>query len=505
MSKSISESLLNTMREWVELHLGHRISQSRLEDFEKRVLLASAEAGFEEPSEFIASLIRGGENNEAVSYMALYLTIGETYFFRDAMSYSVLKASILPEVLKRKKPGERLSIWSAGCSSGEEPYSIAMTAMTVLSDFRGEVGPIEARILATDVNKQSLKVARSGIYRRWSFRDIPAFIKEKYFTIREDETYALKEEVKSRVDFAMLNLAEDGYPSIINGTDNLDIIFCRNVLIYFSPEQVTNTLLKFHKCLRPGGWLFLAPSEIPHPAPKFFHVQNLNGAIVMQKVEEIDIKEKAPIKIVHSNYSYFGSTREDMSLSIDNLIEAPSSMPESTEPPIEMDFEDLQSKLSEFYDQGKYSTIIEALPQISTSMEHSDSSETLGLIARSFANLGNLEAAIDWCDRLIAQDTINARWYYLKATIHHEMGDDEAALRSLTQSIFLDESYVIAYFVLGNLHRQRGEKEKSSKCFSKVARLLQEKTGADIVQDSDGLTVGQLKSIVSSLGGDNQI
>jgi len=184
MSKSISESLLNTMREWVELHLGHRISQSRLEDFEKRVLLAAAEAGFENPSDFIASLIRGGENNEAIGYMALYLTIGETYFFRDAMSYSVLKANILPEVLNRKKPGERLSIWSAGCSSGEEPYSIAMTAMTVLSDYRGENGPVEARILATDINKQSLKVARSGIYRRWSFRDIPAFIKEKYFTIR---------------------------------------------------------------------------------------------------------------------------------------------------------------------------------------------------------------------------------------------------------------------------------------------------------------------------------
>ncbi|MCA9818961.1 MAG: protein-glutamate O-methyltransferase CheR, partial [Cyanobacteria bacterium HKST-UBA01] len=336
MSKSISESLLNTMREWVELHLGHRISQSRLEDFEKRVLLAAAEAGFENPSDFIASLIRGGENNEAIGYMALYLTIGETYFFRDAMSYSVLKANILPEVLNRKKPGERLSIWSAGCSSGEEPYSIAMTAMTVLSDYRGENGPVEARILATDINKQSLKVARSGIYRRWSFRDIPAFIKEKYFTIREDETYALKDEVKSKVDFAMLNLAEDGYPSLLNGTDNLDIIFCRNVLIYFSPEQVTNTLLKFHKCLRPGGWLFLAPSEIPHPAPKFFHVQNLNGAIVMQKVEEADLKEKAPIKIVHSNYSYFGSSREEMRLSIDNLIEAPPSMPQSIETELEL-------------------------------------------------------------------------------------------------------------------------------------------------------------------------
>jgi len=317
----------------------------------------------------------------------------------------------------------------------------------------------------------------------------------------------LKDEVKSKVDFAMLNLAEDGYPSLLNGTDNLDIIFCRNVLIYFSPEQVTNTLLKFHKCLRPGGWLFLAPSEIPHPAPKFFHVQNLNGAIVMQKVEEADLKEKAPIKIVHSNYSYFGSSREEMRLSIDNLIEAPPSMPQSIETELELelelDFENLPAKLTEYYDQGRYSTIIDALPQISTSMEDSDSSETLGLIARSFANLGNLEAAIDWCDRLIAQDTINARWYYLKATIHHEMGDDDAALRSLTQSIFLDESYVIAYFVLGNLHRQRGEKDKSGKCFSQVARLLQERTGTDIVQDSDGLTVGQLKSIVTSLGGES--
>lgn len=512
MKKSISQNLINTLKEWVELHLGHKIAESRLDDFEKRIHLAAAEAGFNDVNEFISNLIRSRENEDSVGYIALYLTIGETYFFRDPLSYSVLKTSVLPELLAGKRKGEKLSIWSAGCSSGEEPYSLAMTVLSEMK-YRKDLHP---NIIATDINKQSLAVAKKGIYRRWSFRDIPNFIKDKYFTATEDETFVLKREVRSMVNFFQLNLAEDKYPSILNGTENLDVIFCRNVLIYFSPEQVTSVLAKFHSCLRPGGWLFLAPSEIPHPAPRFFSIENINGAIIMKRREDQSPGDSALISIVRSNHSYFGTTRNDLGLSIDNLIERPKEMDlnftginhgttsNSIEQEIakDLDPDKIDQQVAELYELGEYKTIIDSAPQI-VGVSDPGSVETLGLIARSYANLGNLEAAIDWCDRLIAQDTVNARWYYLKATIHHEKGEDPAALKALKQSTFLDERYIIAHFVMGNLHRQTGDSERSNKCFDHVARLLESRDKSEIVMDSDGLTVGQLSSIVSTLGGRN--
>ena len=140
MKKSISQNLINTLKEWVELHLGHKIAESRLDDFEKRIHLAASEAGFNDVNEFISNLIRSRENEDSVGYIALYLTIGETYFFRDPLSYSVLKTSVLPELLAGKRKGEKLSIWSAGCSSGEEPYSLAMTVLSEMK-YRKDLHP----------------------------------------------------------------------------------------------------------------------------------------------------------------------------------------------------------------------------------------------------------------------------------------------------------------------------------------------------------------------------
>lgn len=576
MSVSLTPNLLQTMVDWVDLHIGLKVSDARLSEFEKGIILAAADSGFEEPSEYVKELIRGQPSENELGFLASYLTVGETYFFRDPLSFDVLKTYVLPEISQDQG---KLKVWSAGCASGEEPYSLAMT---MLSAF-GKGAQDKTRIIATDVNPRCLNTARAGLYRRWSFRDVPIYIKDTYFNLTPDDRYSLSDGIKRMVDFSFLNLADDKYPSLVNDTHDLDVIFCRNVLIYFSPERVTQVLSRFHRCLKDGGWLFLAPSEIPHPAPDNFKVINMEGAIVLRK-ESCVAQPSGLIRIVHSNYSYFGGTPPNMK-SFESIVDVDERMSQE----LAYDYEDVDTKEStqplkeagskatahdssktsgivsssstsgtsavssghgvpaaseqsaaeashnahlellrsvvestgartsklnatprsplespagiialSFYEQGEYEKVIETLLEAPEIFEQ-DNGNSIALIARSYANIGNLDAAMDWSERLIESDAVNPRWYYLRATIQQEQGKEQAAQASLRQVLFLDHDFVLAYFALGNLLKQQGKNSDANKCFARVLEILKNYESDVVIEDSDGLMAGQLAIIVNSL------
>ncbi|MCA9804687.1 MAG: hypothetical protein KC777_22105 [Cyanobacteria bacterium HKST-UBA02] len=500
MSVDLSRNLLQTVLEWIEFHMGLRISESRLGDFEKSLRLAASQCGFEDPNEYVTTLVRGRPDPRDMSFIARFITVGETYFFRDPLSYQVLISSVLPSLLPSLEDGDRdrLRIWSAGCATGEEPYSIAMTAHSAFGNrARGRV-----EILGTDINPACIDVARKGAYRRWSFRDVPGFVKDKFFRMTADEKFMVNDEIKTMVNFKQLNLASEDYPSPLTGTENLDVIFCRNVLIYFSPERATEVLARFHRCLREGGYLFLAPSEIPHPAPDDFSIINLQGAIVLRKETITTPHEIHQVRIIKTNYSYFGSGSSTGAefKSYESVVDITDFSQEETREDIVPISAEVLEDIDDLYAQGRYHEVIDEL------MKHPSAEEqpatALVLIARSYANLGNLEAAIDWCDRLIETDSVNPKWYYLKATIQQEKGLEKNAMTSLRQAIFLDQDYVLAHFFLGNIYRQHGSVDDSRRCFDNVVKLLKDVDQSETLPDSDGMTAGQLMSIVSSFGGD---
>ena len=155
------------------------------------------------------------------------LTVGETYFMRDSAQFAALRQDILPELIRRRQKERRLRIWSAGCASGEEPYSLAMVLSELIPDWERW----SVLILGTDINKQSLARARQGLYKKWSFRQCDPGVSGRYFTPQE-QRFQIKPDIARRVSFAYLNLAEDTYPSLITNTCAMDLILCRNVAIY---------------------------------------------------------------------------------------------------------------------------------------------------------------------------------------------------------------------------------------------------------------------------------
>lgn len=184
------------------------------------------------------------------------ITVGETYFFRNPAHLDALRARILPDLITRHQANRRLRIWSAGCSSGEEAYSLAILLHELLPDL----ADWRLSILATDINKDALRRASEGLFREWSFRQTDPAIRQRYFRARNG-AFELDSQVRGLVTFAYLNLVEDSYPSLTTNTNALDLILCRNVAIYLPQSVIRQMAARFHNCLAPEGWLVVGAAE----------------------------------------------------------------------------------------------------------------------------------------------------------------------------------------------------------------------------------------------------
>ena len=209
------------------------------------------------------------------------LTVGET-FFRNASHFDALSKHILPQIIaQREHSSRRIRIWSAGCSTGEEPYSVAILLREMLP--RPESWNI--LILATDINRDALRKSQEGLYGAWSFRSVEKRIQDTYFRL-ENKQFALAENIKRMVNFDYLNLVGAPYPSMTNNTNAMDVILCRNVTIYFSPQVTVEVVKRFHSCLTDGGWLIPGPSEPNMVFYGDFESRNFPGTVVYQKPAE---------------------------------------------------------------------------------------------------------------------------------------------------------------------------------------------------------------------------
>lgn len=210
------------------------------------------------------NLIKMNDQNE-ISLLINKLTTNHTYFNREPKHFDFLRDVILPGQ-KKYNIQKNIRIWSAGCSSGEEAY----TAVMVMHDFFGlERSKWDYRILATDISTNALRAAKDTVYSKESLKDIPPAWIRKYFVNKGNDQYILSSEVLDEVIFKTFNLM-DRFPY----KNSFDLIFCRNVMIYFDQETKTNLIDKFYDALKPGGYLFIGHSEsIQYNQNKFKYVQ----------------------------------------------------------------------------------------------------------------------------------------------------------------------------------------------------------------------------------------
>ena len=280
MTRGIPEGQLSRLSAFIAARMGLRFPEERRRDLERAINAAARELGMPDGNSCIEWLLSSSPARSQIEILAGHVPVGETYFFRDKRLFKTLEESILPELIQvRRNSGRYLRIWSAGCSSGEEPYSIAI----LLSKMIPDIVDWGITILATDINMRFLQKAADGVYRQWSFRDIQPGIKKGFFNQKQDGRFEVLSRIRQMVTFSYLNLVEDAYPSLVNNTSALDIIFCRNVLMYFVPELVSKVASNLHRSLVDGGFLIVGPAESSIPIFSQFTTVRAPGTILYKK------------------------------------------------------------------------------------------------------------------------------------------------------------------------------------------------------------------------------
>lgn len=254
---SMSNSDFNRFSKFIQVEYGIRMPSSKKTTLEVRLYKRLKALGMESFGQYCNYVFSPKGIECEIPHMIDVITTNMTVFFRDTESYDYLVQTVLPNLINQHGSGvrEKLMLWSAGCASGEEPYTLAM----VLSEFTEKHHGFDFSVLATDVSTRVLKTAKRGIYEQDKTTTIPTGLKMKYLMRskdREKRLVRIVPELRSLVKFRRLNLMEN-----FGMREPMDIIFCRNVIIYFNRTTQEKLLKRICDHLRPGGYIFLGSSE----------------------------------------------------------------------------------------------------------------------------------------------------------------------------------------------------------------------------------------------------
>ncbi|MGB9092804.1 MAG: protein-glutamate O-methyltransferase CheR [Gallionella sp.] len=292
MLPTLSSSLLSRLSELVAEQTGLNFPQERWSDLERGIAAAARDLNCQDSESCARWLLSAPLTRHTNEVLASHLSIGETYFFREKQNLGILEEHILPPLLQVRRQNEqrRLRIWSAGCCTGEEAYTIAILLDRLIPDLK----EWNITILATDFNPKFLRKAAQGVYGEWSFRDAPGWLRERYFTEGADGRLEILPRIRKMVTFSYLNFADDVYPSLSNNTGAMDVIFCRNVLMYFTEQRAKQVADNFHRALVDGGWIIVSPSEASNMLLSSFAPVEFRDAVLYRKMVNAESRMQKP-------------------------------------------------------------------------------------------------------------------------------------------------------------------------------------------------------------------
>lgn len=489
MGDQISRLFRNLILERTGMHF----PPNRRDAMVRSVLAASGRSGFEEIEEYHRHLFVSKTDSKAWDELIQLLIINETYFFRDTPQMDALRDHILPELVARHHDDRRIRVWSAGCASGEEPYSLAMLLYQLLPD----IAQWNIFILGTDINKRDLLGAEKACYKERSFRVTDPLIRERFFMPR-DAAFELKPPVREMVHFAHLNLAEDVYPSLTTNTNAMDLILCRNVAIYFEEVMMREMALRFHRCLNPDGWFMVGAAEAGSAVCDPFIFWNYPGAILYRK--GIAPPHRPGSRVTPPDWDSVPVTGRDPFPDLPPVREEPvwplPSYPLPAPPRLPEPADPYQEGLI-MMGKGNYEGAIERFQ--ARIAEDPKFVPAYCEIARAYANRGGLKEAGAWCQKAVKTDPLLAEAYYIFALIRQEEGAYEKAVELLKKTLYLDPNFVLAHFSLAVIHRRAGRRDEAVRHRSQALRLGAKLPPDEMMPGTDGMTAAQLLAMIGAM------
>ncbi|HET7706750.1 MAG TPA: protein-glutamate O-methyltransferase CheR [Thermoanaerobaculia bacterium] len=270
----LPDDVFRQLRDQIYKRTGMFFSESSKYLIQKRLSPRAKELNFDSFQKYFYFLQYDPRSESEFDQIYDLITTNETYFFREPAQLNAFAEEIVPELMA-KKSLKRIRIWSAGCSSGEEPYSIAMLLQEAGWYQKGSF-----EIFASDLNQAVLQKARRGVYRENAFRATSPHLREKYFTKEPDGSWKISDDIRNRVSFGRLNIYDEGRVALLGA---LDVVFCRNVIIYFDDASKRVVINNFYNRLVDGGYLLLGHSESLISLSTQFKLKHLKNDMVYQK------------------------------------------------------------------------------------------------------------------------------------------------------------------------------------------------------------------------------
>lgn len=430
------------------------------------------------------------------------VTVTETCFFRDAAQFRLFRELIVPTLMtERSANGDRskkVRIWSAGCSSGDEAYSIAMTL--------DDMGVYDAwpdwtiEIVGTDLNTDALEKARRGVYSERAVRNIEGRLLDKYF-VRDGKSLALKESIKGRVKFEFGNLTRTRMPS----TGPQDIVFCKNVAIYFRGEVTRRLIDGIRDTLAPGGYLLLGHAESLWHLSEDFALVEYERAFCYRKSVHKDVAHDRRAKLT----ALKGCATDSPATPAVAQGTRPTvaqrtrpAVPQGAPPAVAQGFSPVREDASIKYDvclaafrAGEWDKAEPALIALVQSCP--TFVPGLLLLGGLYVHRGRLDDAMLKAETVLNVSDLEARAHLLLGMIAARRGRAEEALQSLRRALYLDDSLALGHFWLGNLYRERGDVARACQEYENVVRDWERHTLQLTEEFASDLTAEQLVAFCS--------
>lgn len=379
----------------------------------------------------------------------------ETLFFRNAPHFQALRSVLLPELHRQKPAGAPIRIWSAGCSTGEEAYSLAITALEAL----GQPPARPVKVWATDLSEPALQKARAGIYRGRTLQNVPDAIAQRYFTSQAD-SQKIGDAARALVRFDQINLLEP-FPRAAQG---VDLIFCQNVTIYFQLATCRELIARFYECLPVGGMLFLGFSETLWNVFDRFQTREVAGAYLYIKGEAEPAARK-PAARGTAPLSRPGGTGAGLPPA--RQARRPAAEP-ARPASLEQSGREQLARGHTLLAEGQLDAALEALRLVPP--QSADAPVALTLVARIHADRGDLELAAAEAQRAIEINSLNSEAQLLLGIIYGRQGQWPSAIQQLERARYLDPTSALASFHLAEAYRQA---ERADKAIAEYRNALQ--------------------------------
>ena len=485
-ARRIAAPDVQTFRVLIEQLTGLHFDDWRLDTLEKTLLARMCAKGIRHVEAYLDLLRDSASRPDELSELLNQITVNETYFFRYPVQFDFLRQHVLPSLVARQDDGRApLQIWSAGCSTGEEPYSIAMTALDVL----GSAASHFIRIFATDVSSAALQAARQGEYSAKSLRLVDEANRSKYFRRVSDNRFVLCDSVRQMVLFSESNLLDD----VRRRAASCHVIFCRNVLIYFASELAGKILDGLYQCLNPNGYLFVGHSEIlkrtsfvPCQPEAVFAYQKvtkeLNRPAFADRQEAPRSRPMIAARNIEPRKPQVSAARTASSVSQSPPEDATESLYEEAFVSFEReDFARARSQLDR---------LLESSPR------HLPATV---LRANIYLNLAEHDRSVGECEVALQLDPLAHEAHLLLGMNFQKLSKPELAVLQLKKAAYTSPDSAIVQFQLGEAYRAQRMWDDASRAYRNAIPLFQSTTDREIRAYSGGFGKSALTTLCEQM------